>query len=221
MKVYSYLHIDSYANCYLVVNELSKQALVIDPSAVSEHMVEKIEKDKLQLIAVLLTHNHESHARGLSTLKKIYDFDVYSADSELAKKGANVITGDGAITLAGMMISYYKVPGHSADSLVYKIGNVLFTGDTLFAGYLGTTNNSYAARMLKNNIMSKLLSQSNDTIIMPGHGPISTVEVEKEFNFDIVGKVERDDEKEIAAGEVFKKSLAEKGWFEPPHYSNT
>ncbi len=218
MKVYSYLSIDSFANCYLVLNEVTKQALIIDPGEIQVPIIENIEINKMKLIAVLITHNHEAHTKGLSTLKKIYDFEVYGADSEMTGKASNVLAGDGSITIAGMEISHYMIPGHSADSLVYKIENVLFTGDTLMGGYIGTTNTNYARKTLINNIKSKLLTQSYDTIIMPGHGPISTIEAEIEFNTDIVGKIARDKEKEKYASEVFNRDEKNEGWFTPPSY---
>jgi len=186
MKVYFHLNLESFSNCYFVVNELSKQAIIIDPGKINERIINQIEEDGLSLCAALITHNHSGHTKGLNTLKKIYDVTIYAADAEIATYQNSVLKGDGSINIAGMNVSYFSVPGHTSDSMVFKIGNVLFTGDTLQAGIIGTTNNNYAKKTLLNCIKSKLLCQHDDTIVMPGHGPISTIGSEKIFNIDFI-----------------------------------
>ncbi|MBR1715742.1 MAG: MBL fold metallo-hydrolase [Treponema sp.] len=184
MKVYFHLNLESFSNCYFVVNELSKQAIIIDPGKINEQIIKQVEDGNLKLAAALITHNHMSHMNGLKTLKKIYDVEVYAADAEIAEKPSHVLKGDGSLTIAGMNVSYYSVPGHSADSIVFKIGNVLFTGDTLEAGIIGTTNNNYAKKTLVSGIRTKLYAQHDDTIVMPGHGPMSSIGAERMFNID-------------------------------------
>ena len=95
------------------------------------------------------------------------------------------IKGDRIIKAAGLTVGHMSVPGHTPDSMVYKIGKVLFTGDALSASMLGTTNNAYAEKMLLSNVHNKILTQHDDTIIMPGHGPPSSVAAEKLFNLSI------------------------------------
>ena len=77
------------------------------------------------------------------------------------------------------------LPGHSSDSVVYNIGNILFTGDVLSAGELGSTNSSYSEYILRSNIEQKIYSQLDDVIVMPGHGPPSTLGAIKAFNYDL------------------------------------
>ncbi len=67
------------------------------------------------------------------------------------------------------------VPGHTSDSMVYKIENVLFTGDVLGAGSIGSTNSSYSKFILESNIKNKIYTMDDQTVIMPGHGPLSTL----------------------------------------------
>jgi glyoxylase-like metal-dependent hydrolase (beta-lactamase superfamily II) len=135
---------------------------------------------------VLVTHNHSSHTNGIKKLKKIYTPKIYAADWEVAKNDTTVITGDGKFKTAKMTVRYMAVPGHTADSVVYGIENVLFTGDVIFAGSMGSTNSSYSKFILRSNIESKILSQQFATILMPGHGPPSTVGAVKQFNTDIL-----------------------------------
>ena len=86
--------------------------------------------------------------------------------------------------ISKMIIKYMAMPGHTADSVVYGIGNVLFTGDVIFAGSLGSTNSSYSEFILRSNIENKIFSQQDGIILMPGHGPPTTIEAAKLFNDD-------------------------------------
>lgn len=185
MKVYFHLNINGFSNCYLVVNESAKEAIIIDPGKITEEIITQIEENSLKLAAVLVTHNHESHVEGIKTLQKIYSPKIYAADWEIAGTQTNVITGDGRLKLAKMNIYHMAVPGHTSDSVVYKIGNILFSGDAIFAGSMGSTNSSYSKFILQSNIEKKILSQLDGTIVMPGHGPPSTIEALKQFNFDL------------------------------------
>ena len=76
------------------------------------------------------------------------------------------------------------MPGHTADSVVYGIGNMLFTGDVLFAGSMGSTNSSYSEVILRTNIENNIFSQQDSVILMPGHGPPSTVEAARLYTLD-------------------------------------
>jgi glyoxylase-like metal-dependent hydrolase (beta-lactamase superfamily II) len=185
MKIYSHLHLSGFSNCYIVVNEKAKEAIIIDPGEVTESIISQIEDNHLKLSSVLITHNHSSHVAGLNTLRKIYSPKIYAADWEIAGNDTSVITGDGKITAAKMIVHYMSVPGHTSDSVVYGIGNVLFTGDVLFAGSMGSTNSSYSEFILRSTIEDKIFSQQEATILMPGHGPPTTLLAAKTFNIDL------------------------------------
>lgn len=185
MKVYFHLNINGFSNCYLVVNEQTKEAVIIDPGKITKEIISQIEDNGFKLSAILITHNHESHVEGIKTLQKIYTPDIYAADWEIAGDQTNVITGDGKLKLANMDIHYMAVPGHTSDSVVYEIENILFSGDVIFAGSMGSTNSSYSKFILNSNIEQKILSQQDGKVVMPGHGPPSTIEALKQFNTDI------------------------------------
>ncbi|MBP3709010.1 MAG: MBL fold metallo-hydrolase [Treponema sp.] len=182
MKIYFHLNIKGFSNCYIVVNEFLKEAIIIDPGQITEEMINRIEKDSYTLVAVFITHNHASHVNGLKTLRKIYVPEIYAADWEIAGNATHVITGDGSICIAGFTIKYAAIPGHTDDSMVYKIGNVLFTGDTISAGKIGPTNSNYSNIILRTHIERKIFSECDATVIMPGHGPPTSVGAEKLFN---------------------------------------
>lgn len=181
MKIYFYLNFSGFSNTYLVTNEESKEAIIIDPGEIKEDIISQIEDNHYKLAAVLITHNHSSHVEGLKTLRKIYTPKIYAADWEIAGNETNVITGSGKIKIAKMPVYYIAMPGHTADSVVYGIGNLLFTGDVLFAGSMGSTNSSYSEFLLHTNIENKIFSQQDNVVLMPGHGPPSSIRAAKEF----------------------------------------
>jgi len=185
MKVYFHMNLDSFSNCYVVVNDKEKKALIVDPGKLRKEMIDQIEDGGYQLVGALITHNHPGHIQGLNTLKKIYDVTVYAADYDIAGSPASVIKGDGTIKVAGLNVSYFALPGHTPDSMVYKIGNVLFTGDTISAGRIGETNSSYSHKTLITGLKTKILTQQEDTLIMSGHGPLTSVGAERMFNMDL------------------------------------
>ena len=174
MKIYFHLSIEEFTNCYLIVNDTAekKEALIIDPGKINEKMIEQIEAGPYNLTGVLITHNHTNHVCGLSTLNKIYSPYVYAGDYEVSGTRTILLRGDGVIEVAGLRIEYYSVPGHTMDRLVYKIGNVLFTGDTITSGIIGGTASIYTKELLKAKINEKVFSQTDHTVLMPGHGRV-------------------------------------------------
>lgn len=188
MKIYFHLCLEEFTNCYVVVNDSPSvmEALIIDPGKISNEIISQIENGGYKLTGVLVTHNHENHIHGLSTLRKIYSPKIYAADYEVAGNETVVLRGDGTIKVAELDVKYISVPGHSADSMVYKIGNVFFTGDCISAGMIGDTNSQYSHRLLCSNVENKILSETDDCVIMPGHGPPTTIASEKKFNIDIL-----------------------------------
>jgi len=185
MKIYFHLNIEGYSNCYIITNPELKEAIIVDPGKITKQIIANIENDHYNLSAVLITHNHGSHTDGLETLRKIYTPKIYAADAQAAAEDTIVLKGDGIFKVAGLTVGYLSVPGHSTDSMCYKIGNVIFTGDTLSAGRIGSTNNNYAKKTLISNIQTKIFSQQEDTIFLPGHGPPTSLEAEKLFSLSL------------------------------------
>lgn len=187
MKIYYHLNPEGFSNTYVIANEKTKDVIIIDPGAMNEEIIEQIEANEFKLTSVLITHNHGSHVNGLKTLLKIYSPRIYGADWGIAGKNTTVLNGDGKLRLAGMTVHYMTLPGHTADSMIYKIGTVLFTGDSITAGRIGSTDSSYSSHILRQNINERIFSQQENTIIMPGHGPPSSVGAEKYCNMDLNG----------------------------------
>ncbi|MCR5385961.1 MAG: MBL fold metallo-hydrolase [Treponema sp.] len=185
MKIYFHLNLEGFSNCYVIVNELTSEAIIVDPGIITPQIIENIENGDYKLTGVLVTHNHGSHVHGLQTLRKIYSPKIFAADWEVAGNETSVLKDEGIIQIAGLTVGYTSVPGHTPDSMVYKIGSVLFTGDVISAGKIGSSNNKFSEKALIKNINEKILSQQDETILMPGHGPPTTVGAEKLFNISV------------------------------------
>ena len=190
MKIYLHVGLEGFTNSYVVVNEQTNEALIIDIEKVTKMLISQIEDKRLKICAVLITHNHKKHVSGLKTLRKIYNFKTYAADYEIDGEESMILKGDGLIRLAGMNINYFSLPGHSSDSIIYKIGGTLFTGDALSNGMIGKTTSIYARQMLIRNLNEKVMSQSDNTALLPGHGPPTTVGAERKYNQDLNPKAE-------------------------------
>ena len=196
----------SFNNCYILGEEGLKQAypvkqayldkpvlkpqesypaIIIDPGSMEKAALDKIENNNLDLKAVLVTHSHPSHVRGLRTLKRIYDAEIYAVDQTVMEHKTNMVKDGDKIDIAGFRVEVISIPGHSSDSVVYRIGHLLFTGDVLTAGLVGSTASAYGAATQMNKLRSRLLSLPGDFIVLPGHGPPSTLEAERRFNWDI------------------------------------
>lgn len=175
MKVYYHHNIGGFSNCYIIVNEKTQEAIIIDPGKITDEIISQIEVNKLSVSGILITHNHGSHVHGLKTLQKIYSPKIYAADWEVAGDDTTVLSNDGTVKIARLPVRYMTVPGHTSDSMVYQIENMLFTGDVLGAGNIGSTNSSYSKFILESNIKNKIFTMENETVIMPGHGPLSTL----------------------------------------------
>mgnify|MGYP000858771459 CR=1 FL=1 len=182
MTVFFHYSIHGFANVYLVGNDETNDALIVDPASITLPLLEFIETRKFNISAVLLTHNHAHHLDGLRTLRRIYDVEVYSSNSTILGEPCRMIADGELFTVCGLEAQALSVPGHAPDSLVYRFGKILFTGDTLHAGTIGKTMSQYGNRLLREQLERKVLSQSDDCIVLPGHGPPSSIGAEKQFN---------------------------------------
>ena len=183
MKIYPHYSVLGSVNSYLVGNEESKEALIIDPGKITGEVLDHIEKNGYRLTAVCITHNHfHHHGYGLRTLLKIYKPKIYAADQVLVQRSGKVLRGDCTLTIAGFTVDCLSVPGHSPDSYLFKIEHCIFTGDSLTAGTPGYTLHSFAAKTLTEQLSKKLLKYGDELLLFPGHGPPSTIGAERRFN---------------------------------------
>lgn len=188
MKVYLHFSPQLFANTYLIGNEITKEAVIIDPAKITEKMINQIEKNEFALKAVLLTHNSENpYETGLKTILKIYNPKVYAGSCFSEDITINILRGDGCIDLAGYPVRYFAIPAHSSYSYMFKIENILFTGASISAGMIGKT---YVSKTLQNILKIKLTTMDDNLVVMPFYGPPSSVRLERKYNISIFDKFE-------------------------------
>jgi hydroxyacylglutathione hydrolase len=182
MKLFQHYSLYGFSNVYLLGNDAKKKALIVDPAEMNATLLGYIEKNGYALGAVLVTHNHAHHVRGLKTLLKIYDPEIYAANAQVLGIPSHPVRDGEAFEACGFEIVPYSLPGHSPDSVAYRVDRLLFTGDALHAGLIGKTSSSYNASALARRLGERILAEADDCIILPGHGPPSTVGTERRFN---------------------------------------
>ena len=200
MEIFTLANGPFMVNSFLVVN--GQKAFIIDPGAGIRPILAKIQSEKLELEAIIATHGHIDHIDGVNTVKKQYNvpFYVNSLDSELVQTvqmharmfgvpDPGRITPDmelpagGELEAAGLKLDLFHTPGHSQGSVSILIDDVLFAGDTLFNFSIGRTDlpgGNYA--QLINSIRTKILILPDETRVLSGHGPETTVGMERKMN---------------------------------------
>ena len=203
LKVEQYVVGPVQTNCYFAVNDETKEMILIDPGANADRLIQIIEEEKLNPVAILLTHGHFDHIGAANEVREHYGIKIYaSCDEEklLASPARNlsnaygmslrvtadVLHNDGDILeLAGLKIKAIHTPGHTAGGTCYYIESdkTLMSGDTLFAGSVGRTDypTASSAAMME-SLHDKLCKLPDDTDVYPGHGEFTTIGYEKQNN---------------------------------------
>jgi hydroxyacylglutathione hydrolase len=189
-------------NSYLVEDEDTKDAAVIDANLEPQLMIDLVRKRNANVKAILLTHTDVDHVSGLSALLEafgpipvaVHETERYvvaegrplrrefGARTEPIENIENLVEGE-TFRAGSLAFEVLHTPGHSPGGVTLKIGDNLFTGDALFAGSIGRSDfsNSNAEELLL-GISGKLLSQPDDHIVYSGHGPATTIGRERKTN---------------------------------------
>lgn len=199
---------DVETNCYIVVNETSKECFIIDPGDDEEVLIAAIKEEKAVPKAILLTHGHFDHIYAVEPLAKKYGIPVYASEKEAQLLGEpemncsalygrevavvpeNYIEDGDIFEIAGIKIKGLHTPGHTKGSMCFYIGseNTLFSGDTLFKGGVGRTDLPTGnTHLLLESLRDKIIVLPPETIIYPGHGPQTELDYEKRNNSYMYG----------------------------------
>jgi glyoxylase-like metal-dependent hydrolase (beta-lactamase superfamily II) len=162
-----------------------REAIIVDPGSMDDQILGFIENNEYTLRAVLITHDHLNHVHGLRTLKRIYDAEIYAVNHAVLDHKTNLARDGDTIDIGPFRVGVISIPGHSSDSAVFVVDNLLFTGDVLTAGLVGRTASTYGAAVQMRALRSRILSLPGDYTILPGHGPPTTLEAERKFNLGI------------------------------------
>jgi glyoxylase-like metal-dependent hydrolase (beta-lactamase superfamily II) len=153
-------------------------------------MLDRVAKEKLAVKLILLTHAHTDHIADLARLKKGTGAPVYISERE-SIPGAETISEGQEFNVGNLKVKALLTWGHSRGGMTFFVTGlarpVAIVGDSIFAGSMGGGNVSYKDA-LRNNI-EKVLTLPDETIICPGHGPMTTVGEEKRCNPFFAGRV--------------------------------
>lgn len=203
MKLEQYVVGPVQTNCFFVINDESKEMIIIDPGASADKLAEKIHTSGYKPVAILLTHGHFDHATGAEALAKYFNILIYAYEEEKevlesSEKNSSWMIGkeltfradvylqdEQELDLAGFHIRVLHTPGHTIGGCCYYFGyeDVLFSGDTLFQESVGRTDlPTGSMSQIVHSIKEKLMVLPDATVVYPGHGESTSIEAERMYN---------------------------------------
>ena len=190
-------------NCYILYDERTCEAVIIDPGQEAEKIAKKIEENGLKPIKILLTHGHFDHILAVPELKERYDIPVFCGENEvellgepemnhsfqmnraLSLKPDRTLADGEEFEALGRKFRVISTPGHTIGSICYYVPEqeVLFAGDTLFRETYGRTDFPTGDfKMLRESIIGKLFLLPDATAVFPGHMEDTTIGHERRTN---------------------------------------
>ncbi|TET37900.1 MAG: MBL fold metallo-hydrolase [Dehalococcoidia bacterium] len=193
------------ANCYIVGSEKTKEGMIIDPGTEAETIMESVRQLGLTIKLIVATHSHPDHIMALRQVKEATGapFAMHEAEANggimQAMSGmlGMVMTGslgpppkperllkDGDIIEVGeLRFAVLHTPGHSPGGISLYGHGVVFSGDTLFNFGIGRTDfPGCSHKKLMDSIHNKLMALPDETVVLPGHGPQTTIATERKYN---------------------------------------
>ena len=182
-------------NCYILEDEATNKAAVIDPGDEGDRILSVLKEDGVQVEYILLTHGHYDHTTAVPELIRalpqaevyIHQADANGAGSQLFPLAGQVADlkyyneGD-TLTLGSLTIQVLHTPGHSKGSVTLQVGDVLFTGDTLFCGSCGRTDFPGGSYADMQRSLKRLADLPGDYRVYPGHEGSTTLDYERRYN---------------------------------------
>jgi glyoxylase-like metal-dependent hydrolase (beta-lactamase superfamily II) len=203
LRIEQYVVGQVQTNCYFVINDDTKETIIIDPGASPDALMKKLEAGGLKAAAILLTHGHFDHAGGAARLAELTGVKIYAHEAEEATllseelnacwmvgrhetyRADEFLGDEQEIDLAGFHIRVLFTPGHTPGGCCYYFPyeDVVFSGDTLFQMSVGRTDfKGGSMSEIVRSIKEKLMALPDGTTVYPGHGDETTIETERMYN---------------------------------------
>lgn len=173
-------------NCYLVWDEVSREAALFDTGFDAAPIFQLIDENGLNLRHLFITHLHHDHVAAMEPIREKFPKIHLHVNSKTVPPQHRTRSND-FISLGSLRITNRETPGHAEEGVTFVIGNwsedaphVAIVGDAIFAGSMGNGKEQWD--LAKQKVREQILSLPADTLICPGHGPMTTVAQEKENN---------------------------------------
>ena len=188
-------------NMYILIDEETKKCAVVDPGGASDKILNYIKANALELEYIILTHGHGDHIGAVNKIKSQTNVKViahndekellndnrknlsYSMHCGPQELDADIYVHDkDKLELGNLKLSFIHTPGHTKGCMCIRVNDDMFTGDTLFAGSIGRTDLYGGDYKQIEKSLRKLAKYEDKVKIHPGHGPSSTLGIEKMSN---------------------------------------
>jgi len=175
------------SNCYILGSEDTLEAIIIDPGAEAEKITEAVRELGLKIKLILVTHGHMDHLGALDQVREATGAPAFihasDAAGRLEEEGfLKYVSAGDTIQLGELQFTVLHTPGHSPGGISLYGEGLLFSGDTLFNYGIGRYDLQGASFAQLSESLNKLLSLPDETVLLPGHGPDSTIGTEKRGN---------------------------------------